>query len=63
MEMATSSLAILLGGVAVIVFPTVIAMPFRSISFRLATIPMTVAMQQPRDVAAKSVGEKASPLP
>ena len=38
-------------------------MPVTSISFRLATMPMTVAMQDAKAVASKSVGEKASPRP
>ena len=45
------------------VLPTSTFIPVRSISFRFATIPMTVAMQEPSDADVKSVGENASPFP
>ena len=51
-------------GVSVLIsLPMVTVVPFRSIPWRSAAIPMTVIMQFATAVATRSVGEKLSPLP
>ena len=44
-------------------FVTLAIVPFISISLFRAAIPMMVSIHVARDVAARSVGEKAAPLP
>ena len=49
--------------VSVISFFTVTLMPRRSMAWRSAKIPITVAMHVPSAVATRSVGENDSPRP
>ena len=57
------SAAILLGVSVLISFVVSMVIPSSLTEWRLAEIPMIVAIQVAKAVAARSVGEKDSPIP